>query len=82
MLFVSYNICMVSTLTQDSCVTNSHYNEQNLCSVVGNLFFAGTDTTSTTIRWALLFMAKYPQIQGKKDIHSIAFKKKNCFIVF
>ena len=31
-----------------------------------NLFVAGTDTTGTTLRWALLFMAKYPKIQGKE----------------
>lgn len=31
-----------------------------------NLFAAGTDTTATTIEWCLLFMAKYPHIQGKK----------------
>ena len=34
-----------------------------------NLFAAGTDTTATTLRWALLLMAKYPQIQCKKHIN-------------
>ena len=65
----SYSICMVSSFTQDSCVTDSLYHEKNLIQVVGNLFAAGTDTTATTLRWALLLMAKYPQIQGKKNIH-------------
>ncbi|XP_058266470.1 cytochrome P450 2K1-like [Hemibagrus wyckioides] len=39
------------------------FNEQNLLMTVSNLFAAGTDTTSTTLRWCLLLMAKYPQIQ-------------------
>ncbi|KAK2829235.1 hypothetical protein Q7C36_017225 [Tachysurus vachellii] len=39
------------------------FHEENLIITVSNLFAAGTDTTSTTLRWCLLFMAKYPQIQ-------------------
>ncbi|CAL8266077.1 unnamed protein product [Merluccius merluccius] len=50
---------------EDSCVTDSLYHEKNLIQVVGNLFAAGTDTTATTLRWALLLMAKYPQIQAQ-----------------
>ena len=45
---------------------NSHYNEENLLVTVVNLFTASTDTTSTTLRYSLLLMARYPQIQGKE----------------
>ncbi|KAM6913472.1 cytochrome P450 2K1-like [Lycodopsis pacificus] len=46
-------------------ITESFYNLENLVSTVGNIFAAGTDTTGTTLRWALLLMAKYPQIQDQ-----------------
>ncbi|XP_075942067.1 cytochrome P450 2K1-like [Anarhichas minor] len=46
-------------------ITESFYNMENLVSTVSNLFAAGTDTTGTTLRWALLLMAKYPQIQDQ-----------------
>ncbi|XP_076842934.1 cytochrome P450 2K1-like isoform X2 [Brachyhypopomus gauderio] len=42
-----------------------HFHEKNLLFTVSNLFIAGTDTTSTTLRWGLFFMAKYPLIQAK-----------------
>lgn len=50
---------------EDSGIMDSYYNTENLVSSTGNLFAAGTDTTGATLRWALLLMAKYPQIQGK-----------------
>nr|XP_040046634.1 cytochrome P450 2K1-like isoform X3 [Gasterosteus aculeatus aculeatus] len=48
---------------EDSGITDSYYNIENLVSTVGNLFSGGTDTTSSTLRWGLLLMAKYPRIQ-------------------
>lgn len=45
--------------------TKSHFHDNNLIITVLNLFAAGTDTTATTLRWALLFMAKYPHVQGR-----------------
>ncbi|XP_029014803.1 cytochrome P450 2K1-like [Betta splendens] len=50
---------------EDSHVLDSHYHESNLISTVTNLFVAGTDSTATTLRWALLLMAKYPHIQDQ-----------------
>ncbi|XP_072299398.1 cytochrome P450 2K1-like [Eucyclogobius newberryi] len=43
----------------------TQYQEKNLIFSVTNLFSAGTDTTAATIRWGLLFMAKYPHIQDQ-----------------
>ncbi|XP_032398643.1 cytochrome P450 2K1 [Etheostoma spectabile] len=44
---------------------NSYFHDQNLMQTVINLFAAGTDTTATTLRWGLLFMAKNPKIQDQ-----------------
>ncbi|XP_040920998.1 cytochrome P450 2K1-like isoform X2 [Toxotes jaculatrix] len=50
---------------EKSEITNSHFHNQNLLMTVIHLFAAGTDTTATTLRWALLLMAKYPKIQDQ-----------------
>ncbi|KAM9619057.1 cytochrome P450 2J2-like isoform 2-T2 [Morphnus guianensis] len=41
------------------------FQEENLVACVLDLLFAGTETTSTTIRWALLYMAMHPEIQAR-----------------
>ncbi|NXX89400.1 CP2J2 protein, partial [Centropus bengalensis] len=43
----------------------SIFQEENLVSCTVDLFIAGTETTSTTIRWALLYMALHPEIQAR-----------------
>ncbi|NXT01546.1 CP2J2 protein, partial [Jacana jacana] len=41
------------------------FQEENLVACALDLLFAGTETTATTVRWALLYMAIYPEIQAR-----------------
>ncbi|XP_060128267.1 cytochrome P450 2K6-like isoform X2 [Zootoca vivipara] len=45
--------------------TNAFFHNGNLTVIVANLFAAGMETISTTLRWGLLLMMKYPEIQIK-----------------
>ncbi|XP_010715114.1 cytochrome P450 2J2-like [Meleagris gallopavo] len=46
-------------------VPNSTYDEENMLQSVFDLFLGGSETTATTLRWALLYMVAYPDIQEK-----------------
>ncbi|XP_034018287.1 cytochrome P450 2K4-like [Thalassophryne amazonica] len=50
---------------EKSGMTNSHYHQENLLMTVSNIFGGATDTTSATLRWALILMAKHPKIQDQ-----------------
>ncbi|XP_076797320.1 vitamin D 25-hydroxylase isoform X2 [Arvicanthis niloticus] len=43
----------------------STFSKENLIFSVGELIIAGTETTTNVLRWAILFMALYPNIQGQ-----------------
>uniref|UniRef100_A0A4X2KDN3 Cytochrome P450 family 2 subfamily R member 1 n=1 Tax=Vombatus ursinus TaxID=29139 RepID=A0A4X2KDN3_VOMUR len=43
----------------------STYSKENLIFSVGELIIAGTETTTNVLRWAVLFMGLYPNIQGQ-----------------
>ncbi|XP_072035537.1 cytochrome P450 2J4-like [Amphiura filiformis] len=43
----------------------SHINNQSLTTTIVHLFGAGTETTTTTLRWALLYMMAYPDVQSQ-----------------
>ncbi|OCT82117.1 vitamin D 25-hydroxylase [Xenopus laevis] len=52
---------------------DSTYSMENLIFSVGELIIAGTETTTNVLRWAMLFMALYPNIQGQvqKEIDKV-----------
>ncbi|KAL2098202.1 hypothetical protein ACEWY4_007409 [Coilia grayii] len=45
--------------------TESTFSEDYLFYIIGDLFIAGTDTTTNSILWMLLYMCLYPNIQEK-----------------
>lgn len=44
--------------------TNLGFTETNLALCAMDLFIAGTETTSTTLLWALVYLINNPDIQG------------------
>uniref|UniRef100_A0A669Q0W4 Cytochrome P450 family 2 subfamily J member 2 n=1 Tax=Phasianus colchicus TaxID=9054 RepID=A0A669Q0W4_PHACC len=43
----------------------STFNKDNMVQTVVDLLLGGTETTSTTLLWALLYMVQYPEIQER-----------------
>ena len=41
---------------------------ENLKNVLFDLFLGGSETTSTTLTWATLYMVRYPAIQEKIQV--------------
>ncbi|XP_078278406.1 cytochrome P450 2D20-like isoform X2 [Rhinoraja longicauda] len=50
---------------QTKHIPNTSFLESNLVGTLWSLFGAGTETTSTTLNWALLFMVLHPDVQSQ-----------------
>lgn len=54
-----------SYLTEMKTKNNSHFSREQLVGVCMDFFEAGTETSSTTLRWAVMYMALYPEVQKR-----------------
>ena len=59
---------MLIEISKTTDKSSSFYGEsgiENLRNTLFDLFLAGSETTSTTLTWAALYMVRYPHIQKK-----------------
>ncbi|XP_060096904.1 cytochrome P450 2J4-like [Heteronotia binoei] len=80
--FIDYYLFQMEKSKLDPDTT---YNDENLAQCIFDLFIAGSETTATSLQWALVLMANYPDIQEKvyKEIdeafgsaHSISYQER------
>ncbi|XP_070415477.1 cytochrome P450 2C23-like isoform X1 [Equus przewalskii] len=60
-----YIDCFLSKMEQEKHKPESEFNLENLAVCGSNLFTAGTETTSSTLRWGLLLLMKHPEVEAK-----------------
>ncbi|XP_070609863.1 cytochrome P450 2J5-like [Erythrolamprus reginae] len=68
--FIDYYLLEMEKSKNDS---NSTYNEENLLCCLLELFIAGTNTTISSLNWAIVTLANHPEIQEKvhKEIEDV-----------
>ncbi|XP_058043366.1 cytochrome P450 2J2-like isoform X2 [Ahaetulla prasina] len=68
--FIDYYLLQMEKSRNDP---DSTYSEENLVQCILDFFSAGTDTTLTTMKWALLLLTNYPDVQEKvqKEIEDV-----------
>ncbi|XP_021506281.1 cytochrome P450 2F3-like [Meriones unguiculatus] len=57
--------CFLDQMDKEQQELESHFQDETLVMTTHNLFFGGTETTSTTLRYGLLIMLKYPEVAAK-----------------
>ncbi|KAM5272468.1 cytochrome P450 2E1 [Ctenodactylus gundi] len=57
--------CLLVEMEKEKNSEEPMYTMENIAVTLADLFFAGTETTSTTLRYGLLILMKYPEIEEK-----------------
>lgn len=68
----------ITVSSQQNKGTHLGFTEANLALCSLDLFLAGTETTSTTLLWAMVFLIKHPDIQGRWHATHYATHYANC----
>ncbi|XP_058228774.1 cytochrome P450 2G1-like [Hemibagrus wyckioides] len=71
--------CFLIRLNEEKDNPNTEFHFDNLIATLLNLFLAGTETTSTTIRYALMLLIKHPEIQTRmqKEIDAVIGRERS-----
>ncbi|XP_060539019.1 cytochrome P450 2J2-like [Pantherophis guttatus] len=76
--FIDYYLLQLKRSKDDPSNT---YDEDNLAECIVDFFIAGTETSATSLQWALLFITNHPDVQDEvyKEIQNICSSGLICY---